>query len=118
MTNSRSSHLITGSWDALELDTNTLFLYVVYKRAREDMSYSLEQRTLVLGLCVRTGFVKLKREKFVEQCTVASVPKKLTVQQLVRKWHLPVLRAVHGNICGVSKKFDEWYQKTNNRRYK
>jgi hypothetical protein len=51
------------------------------------MPYSLEQRTLVLGLFVRTGFVKLKSEKFMEQYTAASVPKKLTVQQLVRKWH-------------------------------
>jgi transposase len=50
------------------------------------MPYSLEQRTLILRLSVRTGFVKFTREKFVEQCPVASVPKKRTVQQLVRKW--------------------------------
>jgi hypothetical protein len=49
------------------------------------MPYSLEQRTLVLELYVRTGFVKLTREKFVEQWAGVSVPAKRTVQQLVRE---------------------------------
>jgi hypothetical protein len=31
------------------------------------MPYSLEKRILALGLYVRTGFVKLTRENFVEQ---------------------------------------------------
>jgi hypothetical protein len=43
------------------------------------MPNSLEQRTLVLGLYVRTGFVKLTREKFVEQWLRVSVPTKRTV---------------------------------------
>jgi hypothetical protein len=49
------------------------------------MPYSLEQRTLVWVLYVRTGFVKLTHEKFVEQWPSVSVPTKRTVQQLVRK---------------------------------
>lgn len=49
------------------------------------MQYSLEQRTLVLGLYVRTGFVKLTREKFVEQWPGVGVPAKRTIQQLVKK---------------------------------
>jgi hypothetical protein len=43
------------------------------------MPYSLKQHTLVLGLYVRTGFVKLTREQFVEQWPGVSVPTKSTV---------------------------------------
>ncbi|XP_039614311.1 poly(A) RNA polymerase GLD2 isoform X2 [Polypterus senegalus] len=50
------------------------------------MSYSLEQRILIVELYMRTGSFWSTCEGFLEQYPVASAPSKRTIQKFVEKW--------------------------------